>query len=90
VKYDEVVRGDRPRLFRSDRPGIADGAQARDFIWVDDAVAIVLWLLANPGVSGLFNVGTAEARSYLDVARAVCRAAGRAEDVEFVAMPDEL
>ena len=54
---------------------MADGQQMRDFIWVGDVVDIMLWLLASPGVNGLFNVGTGNARSYQHLAEAVCRAA---------------
>ncbi len=89
-KWDEVREGRPPTLFRSDRPHTADGAQARDFIHVDDCVGIILWLLAHPRVSGLFNVGTGRARSYLDLAHAVCDAAGVARAVEFVDMPAAL
>ncbi len=90
VKHDEVAAGGAVRLFRSDRPGLADGAQARDFIWVGDVVDIVLWLLDSPGVNGLFNVGTGRARTYLDLAHAVCDAAGRERRVSFVEMPAPL
>ncbi len=90
VKYDEIVRGEPARLFRSDRPDIADGAQARDFIWIGDVVEVMLWLLDHPAVSGLFNCGTGNARSYLDLAHAVCDAAGRPRAVEFIDMPAAL
>ena len=89
-KYDEISAGLPARLFRSDRPGIADGAQQRDFIHVDDVIDVILWLLATPHVNGLFNVGTGVARSYLDLAHAVADAAGRERRVEFVDMPDSL
>ncbi|MCW3476026.1 ADP-glyceromanno-heptose 6-epimerase [Limobrevibacterium gyesilva] len=90
VKHDEVLAGKAPRLFRSDRADLADGQQRRDFIWVGDVVAVLLWLLDTPDVSGLFNLGTGTARSYLDLAHAVCSAAGAAPQVEFVDMPDRL
>jgi len=90
VKHDEIAAGRKPTLFRSNRPDLADGSQARDFIHVSDAVAIMLWLLDNPGVDGLFNVGTGQARSYLELAHAVCDAAGVPRDVEFVDMPPAL
>lgn len=90
VKYDEVAAGRAPRLFRSDRPDIADGQQRRDFIWVDDVVDVMLWLLDTPAVSGLFNLGTGRARSYLDLAHAVCDAAGAERRVEFIDMPAKL
>ena len=90
VKHDEVAAGGPARLFRSDQPGLADGAQARDFIWVGDVVDVMLWLLDTPSVSGLFNLGTGQARTYLDLAHAVCDAAGTARRVEFIDMPPPL
>jgi ADP-L-glycero-D-manno-heptose 6-epimerase len=90
VKHDEVAAGGPARLFRSDRPELADGEQRRDFIWVGDVVDVMLWLLDTPGVNGLFNVGTGRARTYLDLAHAVCDAAGRPRAVEFIDMPANL
>lgn len=90
VKYDEIAAGGPARLFRSDRAGMADGAQARDFIWVGDVVDVLLWLGENPSVSGLFNLGTGDARTYLDLAHAVCDAAGQQRAVEFIDMPASL
>lgn len=90
VKWDEVSRGEAARLFRSDRPGVPDGAQARDFIWVGDVVDVLLWLRDTPGVDGLFNLGTGRARSYMDLAHAVSDAAGQPRRVAFVDMPDGL
>ena len=90
VKLDEVRAGHAPRLFRSDRADVADGEQRRDFIWVGDTVDVMLWLLAHPGVNGLFNLGTGTARSYRSVAEAVCRASGAAPGMEFIDMPEVL
>jgi ADP-L-glycero-D-manno-heptose 6-epimerase len=87
VKYDEVAAGGPARLFRSDVPGLADGHQARDFIWVGDVVDVMLWLFDNPDVGGLFNLGTGRSRTYLDLAHAVCDAAGQPRSVEFIDMP---
>jgi ADP-L-glycero-D-manno-heptose 6-epimerase len=90
VKHDDILAGHAPKLFRSIEPGMADGQQMRDFIWVGDVVDIMLWLLASPGVNGLFNVGTGNARSYQHLAEAVCRAANVPERVEFIDMPPHL
>ena len=89
-KFQQVRRGEPATLFRSDRPGVADGAQMRDFVHVDDCVAATLWLLENPEVSGLFNIGSGRARSFLDLTRAVFAALGEPERIEFVDMPAEL
>jgi ADP-L-glycero-D-manno-heptose 6-epimerase len=90
VKYDELAAGKPARLFKSDRPDLPDGAQARDFIWVGDVVDVMLWLLDTPAVSGLFNLGTGTARTYLDLAHAVCDAVGVERRIEFIDMPNAL
>jgi ADP-L-glycero-D-manno-heptose 6-epimerase len=90
VKHDEVAAGGTARLFRSTEPGLADGEQKRDFIWVGDVVDTLLWLLDSPHVNGLFNLGTGVARSYLDLAHAVCDAAGMPRNIEFIEMPEPL
>ena len=90
VKHDEIREGLAPRLYRSDQVDIEDGAQRRDFIWVGDVVDVMLWLRDTPAASGLFNVGTGEARSYRDLAHAVCDAAGVAQRIEFIDMPEAL
>jgi ADP-L-glycero-D-manno-heptose 6-epimerase len=90
VKYDEVAAGGPARLFKSDQPGLADGGQSRDFIWVGDVVDVMLWLMETPSVSGLFNLGTGRARTYLDMAHAVADAAAKPRTVQFIDMPADL
>jgi ADP-L-glycero-D-manno-heptose 6-epimerase len=86
-RFDEAKAGKPVRLFKSCRDGIGDGEQKRDFIYVDDAVAVIRWLIETPSVSGLFNVGTGRARSFRDLMAAMFSALGRAPDIEFVDMP---
>jgi ADP-L-glycero-D-manno-heptose 6-epimerase len=90
VKHDEIEAGLAPRLFRSVVPGLPDGGQKRDFVWVGDVVDVLLWLLDTPAANGLFNLGTGEARTYLDLAHAVCDAAGAPREVAFIDMPQAL
>jgi ADP-L-glycero-D-manno-heptose 6-epimerase len=82
--------GEPLRLFRSYRPEYTDGGQLRDFIYVRDCVDVIAWLLSQPQVCGLFNVGTGTARSWLDLADALFAACGRDRHVEFIDMPAEL
>ena len=85
------VRAGRPvQLFKSHRDGIADGDQRRDFIYVDDAVRVVMWLLAAPQVSGLFNVGTGRARSFRDLMTAAWSALGTRPNIEYIDMPQAI
>jgi ADP-L-glycero-D-manno-heptose 6-epimerase len=86
-RFDSAKGGDAVRLFKSHRAGVADGEQKRDFVYVDDAVAVIRWLIDTPAVSGLFNVGTGQARSFRDLIAAMYHALGRAPNIEFVEMP---
>jgi ADP-L-glycero-D-manno-heptose 6-epimerase len=86
-RFEDASAGKPVRLFKSYRAGVADGEQKRDFIYVDDAVAVVRWLLETPSVSGIFNVGTGEARSFRDLITAMFQALGRAPNIEYVEMP---
>jgi ADP-L-glycero-D-manno-heptose 6-epimerase len=86
-RFDEAKAGKSVRLFKSYRPGIADGEQKRDFIYVDDAVGVVRWLLDTPKVSGIFNVGTGAARSFRDLIAAMFAALGRELAIDYIEMP---
>jgi ADP-L-glycero-D-manno-heptose 6-epimerase len=89
-KFHETRGGGPARLFRSDRAGIADGEQQRDFVHVDDCVAVMLWLLDNPRVSGLFNVGSGTARSFRDLVTAMFAGMGQPPRIDYVDMPEDL
>jgi ADP-L-glycero-D-manno-heptose 6-epimerase len=86
-RFDEAKTGKPIRLFKSHRSGIADGEQKRDFIYVDDAIAVVRWLIETPTVSGIFNVGTGVARSFRDLMTAMFATIGRPPSIEYVDMP---
>jgi ADP-L-glycero-D-manno-heptose 6-epimerase len=89
-RFDDIKAGRPVQLFKSHRTGIADGDQRRDFIHVDDAVRVMMWLLATPSVSGLFNVGTGRARSFRVLILAAYAALGTAPDIEYVDMPESI
>jgi len=88
--YPAAARGETVTLFKSHQQGFADGGQLRDFIHVADCVEVVRWLLENPDVSGIFNVGTGKARSFADLANAVFAALGTAPRITYVDMPAQL
>ena len=86
-RFEDAKAGKPVHLFKSHRHGIGDGEQKRDFIYVDDAVAVMRWLLDTPAVSGIFNVGTGKARSFRDLIAAMFRALGHAPNIEYIDMP---
>jgi ADP-L-glycero-D-manno-heptose 6-epimerase len=89
-RFDDIKAGRTVQLFKSHREGIADGDQRRDFIYVDDVVRVMMWLLATPSVSGIFNVGTGKARSFRDLLLAAYAALGTAPDIQYVDMPESI
>lgn len=88
--FPDAKAGKPVRLFASDRAGISDGGHARDFIYVKDVAAVSLWLLDNPRISGIYNVGTGQARSFNDLIHALFRALKREPRIEYFEMPANL
>jgi ADP-L-glycero-D-manno-heptose 6-epimerase len=89
-RFDDVKAGRPVTLFKSHREGIEDGDQRRDFVYVDDVVRVMMWLVATPGVSGLFNVGTGTARSFRDLISSAYAALGLPPRIEYVDMPEQI
>lgn len=89
-RFDDIKAGRTVNLFKSHRDGIADGDQRRDFIYVDDIVRVIVWLLATPSVSGIFNVGTGQARSFKDLIGAAYRSLGTSPNIQYVDMPEQI
>ena len=82
--------GGTMNLFKSHHRDYEDGGQLRDFVWIDDCVNIVLWLLENKSVNGLFNCGTGQARSFLDLANAVYASVGQDPKIDYVPTPENI
>ena len=89
-RFADIKAGRPVQLFKSHRKGIADGDQRRDFIYVHDVVRVMMWLLATPSVSGLFNVGTGAARSFKDMMLAAFSALGAAPNIQYIDMPEQI
>lgn len=85
--FPRAKAGETARLFRSHNPQYQDGGQLRDFVSVKDCVNVMMWLKDNPKVSGIFNIGTGKARSFLDLASSVYRALGQEPLIEYVDTP---
>jgi len=91
VPFFQNLRAGRPvSLFKSLRADIPDGEQKRDFVHVDDVVDVMLWAMETRPPSGIYNVGSGVARSYLSLVDAVAVALGRVPEVAFVDMPEDL
>ncbi|MDD5676989.1 MAG: ADP-glyceromanno-heptose 6-epimerase [Kiritimatiellae bacterium] len=85
--YAQILREGEITLFKSYRADCRDGEQDRDFIHVDDAVAMTLFFYDHPNISGLFNCGTGEARTWIDLAKALFAAMNMTPRIKFIDMP---
>jgi ADP-L-glycero-D-manno-heptose 6-epimerase len=88
--YEQIRDTGEVKLFKSYKPDYADGEQVRDFVYVQDAVAMTLYAMEHQEFSGLFNCGTGQARTWKDLANAVFAAMGRDPVIQFVDMPEML
>ncbi len=88
--FGQISTTGRLQLFKSHRPGYADGEQQRDFLYVKDAVKMTLHLAQAPLAHGLYNLGSGAAHTWLDLARAIFAALGLPPAIDFIDMPEAL
>lgn len=88
--FDQIRATGSVRLFRSHRADVADGHQKRDFVHVEDVVDVLWFALEKPVRRGILNLGTGEARTFLDLVRAVFSALGLPERIEWVDTPADI
>ncbi|MBS1945156.1 MAG: ADP-glyceromanno-heptose 6-epimerase [Bacteroidetes bacterium] len=78
------------QLFRSHRPDYADGGQLRDFVYVKDVCDVCIFLMEHRKHSGIYNLGSGKARTFLSLAHNVFRAMGRPEHIAFIDTPADI
>ncbi len=88
--WDQIRERGQVRLFESHHPDYPDGGQTRDFVSVEDVVAVLRFALEKPLARGVFNLGTGNARTFGDLVRAVFAEMGVPEKIEFIPTPVEL
>lgn len=88
--YEQVAATGKLKLFKSYRPDYPDGGQKRDFVYVKDCVEAMLWFFEHREKAGIYNLGTGRAQSWNELARAIFKAAGRPESIEYIEMPDSI
>ncbi len=90
--FNQFSESDTMQLFKGTKPGIKDGEQLRDFVYVKDAAAIVCSFLekANPKNNGIYNIGTGHARTFKDLSTIVMESMGKAPHITYIDMPADL
>lgn len=88
--FNQIQETGTMRLFRSHNPEFKDGEQKRDFIYVKDVTDVLFFLMTNEAESGIYNLGTGKARTFLDLTRATFKAMGQEEKIEFTDTPADI
>ena len=89
--FNQFKETNQIKLFKSEHPSYADGMQVRDFIYVKDAVKIIIFFLNNNNFSGLYNAGTGNAETFKALAEAVLiNTKGQPDDIKYIEMPNDL
>lgn len=88
--FKQIGDTGKMKLFRSHNPDFRDGEQKRDFIYVKDVVDVLLYFMINEVNSGIYNLGTGKARTFLDLAQATFTAMGIPENIEFIDTPEDI
>jgi ADP-L-glycero-D-manno-heptose 6-epimerase len=88
--YDQILTTGKVQLFKSHRPDFKDGEQMRDFLYVKDAVNMTLFLASHPLSGGLYNLGSGEAHTWVELTNAIYAAMESPANIEFVDMPATL
>ena len=88
--FHQIQETGKVRLFKSYKKEYPDGGQMRDFIYVKDCANVMWWLLENPSVNGIYNLGTGKARTWNDLIAAVFSSMGRKTNIQYIEMPESL
>lgn len=88
--FKQINESGKVRLFRSHHPDFKDGEQLRDFVYVKDLADVILFLIENKPASGLYNLGTGKARTFVDLAKSTFVAMNLEAQIEFIDTPVDI
>ncbi len=88
--FNQIRETGAMKLFRSHHPEYKDGEQMRDFVYVKDVLNVLYFLMHHRKDSGIYNLGTGKARSFLDLATSTFNALGKPVSISFVPTPEDI
>lgn len=88
--FKQISATNKMKLFKSHNPKFKDGEQMRDFVYVKDVVEVCYYLMHHRKNSGIYNLGSGKARTFLDLTRSVFKAMDKKEDIEFIDTPEDI
>jgi ADP-L-glycero-D-manno-heptose 6-epimerase len=88
--FNQIGKSGEMKLFRSHNPNFTDGGQMRDFVYVKDLVEVLIFLMHHRKDSGIYNLGSGKARTFLDLATATFHSMGKEPNISFVDTPEDI
>ena len=88
--YNQITKTGKMKLFKSHNPEFKDGEQMRDFVYVKDVAEVCVFFMHHRKNSGIYNLGSGKARTFLDLTRVVFKAMSKAEQIEFIDTPMDI
>lgn len=88
--HKQITNTGKMKLFRSHNPNFKDGEQMRDFVYVKDVVEVCMFLMHHRQNSGIYNLGSGKARTFLDLVKNTFKAMNLPEDISFVDTPEDI
>jgi ADP-L-glycero-D-manno-heptose 6-epimerase len=88
--YNQITKTGKMKLFKSHNPDYKDGEQMRDFVYVKDVAEVCMFLMHHRMNSGIYNLGSGTARTFLDLTKAVFKALNKPEIIDFVDTPADI
>ncbi|MBL7871871.1 MAG: ADP-glyceromanno-heptose 6-epimerase [Cyclobacteriaceae bacterium] len=88
--YNQITKTGKMKLFKSHNPDYKDGEQMRDFVYVKDVAEVCIYLMHHRKNSGIYNLGSGKARTFVDLAKAVFNSLGKKEEIEFIDTPVDI
>lgn len=88
--YNQITKTGKMKLFKSHNPKFKDGEQMRDFVFVKDVADVCLFFMHQRKNSGIYNLGSGKARTFVDLTKAVFRALNKPENIEFIDTPVDI
>lgn len=88
--FNQIGKTEGMKLFRSHNPDFKDGEQLRDFVYVKDVVSVCLYLMEDSPESGIYNLGSGNARTFLDLVRNTFKSMGKEENISFIDTPEDI
>jgi ADP-L-glycero-D-manno-heptose 6-epimerase len=88
--FNQIQEKGQVKLFRSHNPNYKDGEQLRDFVYVKDVTEVCMFLMKEKPASGIYNLGSGKARTFLDLAKNTFYALGKEPNIEFIDTPMDI